>query len=142
MSEWMVSREARDIAIENAREEGYVVVYGNAKTIQLDIDNKTDFNNAINMLETFQDGIGITGISYSLSKNGNIHIYLSIARPLERHKRLFLQAVLGSDRKREALNWIWMEQNENEECFLIECSSIIPVTLKQLKNLSLFMERN
>ncbi len=37
-----------------------------------------------------------------------------------RAERIFWQAALGSDRTREALNWLWMQGGHEEECFLVE----------------------
>lgn len=112
--------EARAASLDAARQAGHVVIFGEPKTLQLDLDSKTAEAHATFMLAKFAEHLGVIVVHRSTSPGGNAHFYVRLAAEVCRADRLFWQAALGSDPTREALNWLWMSDGHMAECFLIE----------------------
>mgnify|MGYP001616205424 FL=1 len=65
------------------------------------------------LLPLFKDqGYPITRVKTTRSKSGNKHAYLKAPGRLTELERLCLQAILGSDRKREALGFLRVIRGE------------------------------
>jgi len=111
-------REARSVAEIEAR--GNVVVRSDDRTLQLDLDSPEDLQKACKLIHQLHRNIFFEKITRTISKSGNSHIYIELAKPMERIERIAWQACLGSDRVREALNLLWVLSGYEEECFLEE----------------------
>jgi hypothetical protein len=90
--------------------------------LQIDIDNFSD-------LLCFCVGIGdlresrhikIITVERTFSKSGNLHFRIFLARRLPLVERIALQAILGSDRRRELRNWGRAKNNAPYPVLLIE----------------------
>ena len=120
MSEFVPTPEARDRALANAKEAGLEVVYGNAFTLQLDLDSKAETEEAKRMVRHFWDHLRVDRVVLTTSKSGNRHMFVSLKEPMDRPDRLYWQAALGSDKVREGLNWLWFRKGYWQECMLFE----------------------
>lgn len=133
----MSESDNRQAVIDKAFELGLEVVYGNARTLQIDIDSKEQYEHFRAMIRKFQHDrkfeshvIDIVNVTARKSaKRGNMHIYVHLAREISHPvERYLLQSWLGSDPVREVLNvmdWrIAMSLNRFDpkqcECFFIE----------------------
>lgn len=123
------TEEDRETAILNAELKGRTIVYGEPYTLQLDIDSEEQHAKARELIQRFRGHIGVKAVEYTVSKSGHWHFYVRLSTPMPRAERLFWQAALGSDRVREALNWLWMADGNEGECFLIELRGAQMLTL-------------
>lgn len=112
--------DQRKRAIEEAEAKGFHVVYGNPTTLQLDLDTEACYNQALARLMYWKRHISVWSWNVTRSKSNLWHIYAYLEVPMAREDRLFWQTQLGSDSKREALNWLWFRAGNPEECFLVE----------------------
>lgn len=104
--------------IEQARAAGLDVIEPGPDEIFVDLDSQQDQYVMEALLPLFsQNGLAIEVVKVSRSRNGNKHAYLKAGRSLTDLERVALQAILGSDRKREAMG------------FLRILNGIAPVTL-------------
>ncbi len=111
--------EAREVVLQEARESGHEVVYGDPWLLLLDLDSKVALADAKAQLKRFSPHLAVQWIEMTRSKSGNWHLYVRLSYFMDRKDRLFWQATLGSDRIRAGLDWIWALKHE-EECFLVE----------------------
>ncbi len=93
-------------AQKKAEELGLCVVNPNPSLLILDLDTDA-------MVAAFEENLKIVkeadptlikSVTKSKSKSGNTHVYVKITRALKEMTRIGLQAVLGSDVKKEALS--------------------------------------
>ncbi|MEE8543328.1 MAG: hypothetical protein V3S94_05660 [Gammaproteobacteria bacterium] len=124
------TQNARDAAVKKAKAAGHAVVYGQPHILQLDLDSHAQWEKARNLIRHFSGHIGVKKVEWTQSKSGGWHFYVWLAHPMERLTRIFWQAALGSDRTREALNWLWAEAGNEGECFLVE---MLPLEYQELK---------
>lgn len=96
-----------DEAIKLAREKGFTVVESDEYTLLLDIDSDADYAWLAAMLPILNSACPNMGALIReewLSKSGtHRHVKVSVCELLSVEERVLLQAVLGSDRKRELL---------------------------------------
>lgn len=100
--------------------DGNLVIWGKDDVLQLDLDSPEQRVKAITLIHRFTVILNISRVWETVSKSGNAHFYVHLNSPLDRQQRIFWQAALGSDRVREGLNWVWIEDGLDGECFLIE----------------------
>lgn len=108
--------------IEEMESLGHGIVLGGPKYLQLDLDSKESFNEALGLIITFTQHLPIKSMWQSQSKSGNQHIHIFLTEPMERRDRVFWQSALGSDRVREGLYWVRLNNGQHEESFFVECS--------------------
>jgi len=97
---------------EEARAVGCVVVEAKDRDIFIDLDSQQDQYVMEAILALFRENLQhIEVVKISRSRNGNKHAYLRASWPLTATERVLLQAVLGSDRKREALAYLRILDN-------------------------------
>lgn len=93
--------------IEKARALGLEVVFPNENELFVDIDSNEswdEFLDAIPLLSQMERAPGLLRFTVTASRNGNKHVVVTLGRPVkDQEERLMLQAMLGSDRKRELL---------------------------------------
>ena len=127
----MSCENQREQAITEAKGAGLVVVFGDPSTLQLDIDSEEDFRYAKAALKSFRDILKFSNVTVTISKGGRKHLYVNLKTPIpDRATRYALQAFLGSDRKREFLNWDYQRQYYTGECFFFEKEAVEYVLLK------------
>lgn len=114
------SYQAREAALTVARAAGHVVLFGDEKTLQLDLDSQEATDFAIDQVRKFADSLNVIDLFRTTSKSGNAHLFVKLREPMARLDRIFYQAGLGSDRVREVLNYKWAKADRPGECFLIE----------------------
>lgn len=116
-----MSDTRRQAVIDQAYEEGKVVVYADDTTLQIDVDSDIDLAFAKKMLIQFKTFINYSTCTFTKSKTGgHFHVYINLKNQMHWKHRLHYQACLGSDRTRELLNLLDRLQNESHECFFIE----------------------
>jgi len=81
------------------------IVPANDFILQLDIDSEEGYQQYKKGMEMVQNNIPLLHIVETMSKSGGKHITIYLAEAMDVWKRLALQAILGSDFKREALNF-------------------------------------
>src|SRR5438552_1873275 len=95
-------------AIEEAHLQCLAVVIPAHNQLQIDIDNAADYAIFKLHIEIIKDRIGVVSIEEHLSRSGGVkkHITVTLAASvMSNAERILLQAALGSDRKRELLNY-------------------------------------
>jgi hypothetical protein len=116
MSDWDPFLDPEEVAAE----EGLVCVYPEENQLLLDLDHPKAEDHMRQMLELLDDfGITSTIESVTRSRGGNKHARVSInlapaagpRPPITPLERVLLQALLGSDLKREALSAITILAN-------------------------------
>lgn len=143
MSTLQANHEYMDVftdewAREKAASRGCTVVYASDNELQLDIDSDEDFTYFLANLRLFENVIRNIGdftqaprfpfkfdaFRMTRSANGNRHIVLPIqtdnGKPLPMAVRILLQAVLGSDRRREMLSFMGMIQGQENPILFFE----------------------
>ena len=109
---------ASDYAFETAAQRGLDVVLPGPAELFLDFDNEADYilmmNEQFPLLKSFLPNAIITRSTTSPSGDpGHHHVVVNIGEPVkDARERVLLQAVLGSDRKRELLSWRRIENND------------------------------
>lgn len=112
---------AREETLRRAEAAGYVVVYGNPVTLQLDLDSENARKTSMEMIERFSAHLKVSGVNWLESHTPeHFHVYVSLEEPLPREDRLLWQVALGSDPVRGVLDWLWMRAGHEEECFLVD----------------------
>jgi hypothetical protein len=114
------TQEAREYEIDKAMKAGRVIVYGEPTVLQLDLDSREQYDQAASLIRHFKSHLGIDNVYWTESKSGNCHIYIDLNDPMPREDRIAWQGFLGSDRIREALNYLWFRDGRTAECFLVE----------------------
>lgn len=104
----MSMEDARDAAFAKAVKAGLIVQYPAPNELFLDIDSESDFKECCKRMKKFAEALGISRASYARSKSKNFHVYVEMKEEVELSNigRIALQAVLGSDHKREALSLV------------------------------------
>lgn len=100
-----------------AAAKGLVVVVPGDNELFIDIDSATDMAAFLVSFEILREALGATyetSVSPS-DKADRFHITVTMSRPVNgAHERILLQALLGSDRKHEALSYLQAE--DGSEC--------------------------
>lgn len=92
--------------IEEARKAGFIIVQGDDNTLLLDLDTPESRHQFNAMLPMVHDRFNVKDYQTWSSKSGNTHVRLTIEKCATPMERLLLQAVLGSDVKRELLGML------------------------------------
>lgn len=115
-SKGISSQLAYDLALNNDCE----VVTPSDLELQIDCDTKSDFSlfkRQVKRLTEFSDIIHTwTDVK---SRNGNVHVLVTLRRPLPVVERIMLQACLGSDRTREILSYARVLQGDPNPVLLL-----------------------
>jgi hypothetical protein len=75
--------------------------------LKIDVDHKKIFKRTYDLIEYF--GLKVVEVKKSPGKKG-WHLKLKIERPITELEAILLQLMLGSDKKRETLNYIrWLK---------------------------------
>jgi hypothetical protein len=110
-------------AFKRAEEQDLEIVYPKVNEIQLDIDNKEAYNYFHENKWILEQWFGIRAITERVSKSGGDkrHITVELGTALTTVTRILLQAVLGSDRKRELLSFVmYAKGGEKKPTLLLE----------------------
>lgn len=99
---------SHDYAVKKARERNCTIEYADDQTLQLDLDSKeaiATFQSQLRMLKELNIiNYMESNFRLDLSRSGNLHVTIKLTRPLDVQLRIMLQALLGSDLKREMLS--------------------------------------
>lgn len=87
--------------ITTAEMNGFTIIRGNENTLLLDLDTPAGNVQYETMLQMVDSKFGVLSIESWKSKSGHKHVKLLIRESLPAAQRIALQAVLGSDPKRE-----------------------------------------
>lgn len=105
------SAEAQELAAKN----GWKVVLPADNELQLDIDDSAGFQIYEKHRPMFGHFIEIEKVTEIPSKSGKYgrkHITLILKKTVTPIERILFQSLLGSDRMRELLSWIRIQQND------------------------------
>lgn len=115
-------KDSRD-ALEDAKKNGWKVVFPEDNQLQLDIDDDASYqvwSRARNLIEKH---LKINKVVETPSKSGQIgkwHITVDLGVSLTPEERIMLQALLGSDRMRETLSYIRFRHSDNQPTLFYE----------------------
>lgn len=110
-------------AVERAEKDGLRVVYPEPKELQIDIDSEKNLGVFYEHLAILRKWLMVEKVvmTPSLSgKEGHYHITVSCGRYFNAPERICLQALLGSDLKREVLGFIMMKNGELKPTLFLE----------------------
>lgn len=110
----------RKFALQIAKNEGAIVVRGNALRILLDLDEPEDEIFYDDMFPVICEHINLKEVKRWRSKNGGLHVEISSPRPLTIRTRLLIQACLGSDRVKEFLSLVRVWKKETDPVMLFK----------------------
>lgn len=116
MSEDNAVDHSSQYSLDFARQEGLRVVLPTATQLQVDIDNDADYARFTQAFDlTMRHGIGgVSSFTERPSRSGGErrHITVHLALPVTALERIALQAILGSDWKREAFSFERLKKGE------------------------------
>lgn len=95
---------ARDMRITEARLLGFEVVFGDETHLLLDIDQPELPMVFHSLMAMAYDRFGAHIEAQWKSKSGNTHVAISLAFPMSMVERIALQAMLGSDPRKEMMS--------------------------------------
>lgn len=96
-----------DTARDRAEREGLDIVYPTDTQLFVDIDSDAGRDQFSKYRDLVAQFYGIDSVEVKLSKSGypHAHIIVNLQKKVHSAERIFLQAILGSDPKREMLGW-------------------------------------
>lgn len=107
-----------------AREMGLLVIYPIYDELLLDLDRPSDVALYYERIADLSEHYPFRSDLKTTSKNGRTHMYVSLDMPKERkltdYERVALQAVLGSDHKREIYNLARIQRGDTHPTVLFE----------------------
>lgn len=109
-------------AIKAVKENGFDVVYPEDNQLQLDIDDEAGLIRFENMLYMVGAYLNIKDYNIRTSKSGgdHKHITITLPHPISPVERILLQAILGSDPKREMLSYVRLLKGEKNPTIFFE----------------------
>jgi hypothetical protein len=116
-----LDRRTRSAVEARAQELGLVVRYPAPNQLFIDIDDKLSLERFSKQWKVFTESGLALGYHSRKSPSGlpdRWHITVTLAREFIATERLLLQALLGSDPKRELLSWLQLQRGaEVTTCF-------------------------
>jgi hypothetical protein len=94
--------QSSEDAIKWAAENGLVVVLPDNNQLLIDIDSHSDLEVFNRNRDIIDQVYGISDVMPRVSRSGNTHLTVTLRTPISPLERIALQAVLGSDRRRES----------------------------------------
>lgn len=116
-------------AYERAERENLAIVLPKPNELLVDIDNE-DAENVFNtLLPLVAEYIGLISVERNPSKSGHprYHLTVTLGRDVTPLERIALQAILGSDRKRELLSFIEMTNGDQTPTLFLELKKEISI---------------
>ena len=113
--------------ITTAEDAGFVIVRGNDNTLLLDLDTAQGAAQYSQMYEMVDSKFGVLSSETWKSKSGHTHVKLLIRESLPAASRIALQAVLGSDPKRETFGVYKLTKGVPEPSLLFRPPTSVPV---------------
>lgn len=109
-------------AEESASARGLVVVEPAADELFIDLDSENAFSFFSGQLAQFGAAFGVieTRVAPSASKLPHRHATIKLNREVSNLERILFQAILGSDRKREALSYMCLLQGREHPTVFFE----------------------
>lgn len=126
----MAKRSNLNWNVRRAKRRGVRIVVPTARQLQIDLDSyeavlvHAGQMSLLRRRSTLTKGWRKT-IHRSESR-GHFHITITMPKPLNVFKRIALQALLGSDMKREMMNWMRAERRQRLPILLFERSHGTP----------------
>jgi hypothetical protein len=120
---WTIKSEH---AFKEAKAHDLTVVLPESNQLLLDIDTPEDEAVFNKNLPKFQDHVcEVSGYEKRTSRNGNVHIYVTLARDVTNEERITFQSFLGSDQTRELLSYIREINGDPHPTLFIEKKSVL-----------------
>lgn len=122
-------------ALDKADRHGLDVLFSDSRTLQLDLDSDDAlerFQQQYDML--YNNGVIIDHATCEVlqSKSGNYHVIVHLTRSHMVLERIMLQALLGSDIKREMLAYIGWEKGQQNPVLLFRPRGAPPAPVDDL----------
>lgn len=96
------------------------IFYPSDAQLTLDLDNEKDFQYFMKQYSRWKYYFGFASYEILKSRHGNKHVIIALKNPITDIKeRLLLQALLGSDRIREALSFLRIKRNDPHPSILL-----------------------
>lgn len=106
-----LTEESHQKQLQKAREQGFEIVEGKPDKLLIDLDSWEDKLKFDSMFNMFSKHYNIEGIKRWPSKSGKgEHVVIKTANRFNSLERIALQAILGSDIKREMFNFVKAEK--------------------------------
>lgn len=86
--------------IAKARKDGFDVVFGDEKSLLLDLDSETQVEQYKEILPHLKKCFTVVRVEEWTSKSENLHVRIMLGLPLSVEIRIALQSALGSDPRR------------------------------------------
>lgn len=84
-----------------------------SETIKLDIDSKGNLDGVVSRIYSIVDLLGLSVENYVIHEsNSGYHIRITVLDELSDLELVIIQLLMGSDPKREALNYLRVRDNE------------------------------
>lgn len=109
--------------LNEAKNKGMKVLFPDEYTLQLDIDDASEFETYQRMLPFFKDFIPIVELTDKPSKSGGTfhrHITIRLKHKVTVLERIILQLALGSDPKRELFSFIRYNCDDPQPTIFLE----------------------
>ena len=95
------ARNSED-AIKWASENNLAVVFPNDNQLLVDLDDYASQQAYERTIALIAETYGLDDVTETVSRSGNLHRVVTLKTPIGAMERIALQAILGSDRRREA----------------------------------------
>jgi hypothetical protein len=115
----MASRFSKNALIE-AEIHDLIIVEPGPKELQIDIDSPEVPPQFLEQLGILQQFYGYASYRKTTSKSGNVHITVTLEKTVTATERIMLQALLGSDIKRELLTLKNYKEGRQQHQFFFE----------------------
>lgn len=113
-----------DAAFAQAALDGEIVVLPLPNQLFIDIDDEASMQLFERSLKKIEEYVGVLGYpDITPSRSGNVerqHIVVTLARAVTQTERILLQAVLGSDLRRELLSYCRITINDPHPTLFLE----------------------
>lgn len=113
-------RESRDEYIREMKDAGMVIHLPSPNELQLDIDYESQYNIYRKLIWILEREYGNCPTVVTVSKNGGLHIYITLPFEVNDYERIAYQAALGSDPVRELLSLVRLHEGIEHPTLLAE----------------------
>jgi hypothetical protein len=116
-----------ELVVMKAKENRIKVQEADNYTLQIDINSEEDYHIFTMNYQIVAKHLTVREVEeyLSVSKYSHKHIIITLVEPLSEMERICLQACLGSDRTREALNYFRSKQGLGKAIVLFDLESAL-----------------
>jgi hypothetical protein len=130
-TEWETKEYNAPLVADVAHDRGLNMVEADAHHLQLDLDKPRTAEQEAALDILMRDTDLVEALLTTVSQHGKQHLYVRLSRALDLKTRVMLQAILGSDPRRELLSAM-REGVRDPELVLFETDAEYPLVLSFL----------